>query len=145
MAAALEPIRWTLERGAAEFGIDRTTLSKHLVAKSIIAGDDSKFSTADICRAIFSDLEFETAELRREQKELTRIKKLQLARKLCVLETVVKAWHSALVDMRQKVSNWPIDETLRQDLIRELQQISTDEYFEGDAPTPEAEGDDDVP
>ncbi len=145
MPEIIPPIRWTIERAAAEFGIHRETLSSHIRAKSILAGPDEKYATADICRAVFSDLDFEMTELRREQKEMTRIKKLQLARKLCVLETVKRVWHSALVDMRQKVSNWPIDEALRQDLIRELQEIPTDEYFEGEAPTPEAEGDDDVP
>lgn len=135
--AKLKQIRWTIDIASKEFGVARQTLSKRIIASGIIPGLDDKFSTLDICHAVFSNLEVEKTGLTIEQKELTRIRKLQAAKKLCVLETVTNVWHSALVEMRQKISNWPIADALKQELIRELQDINTDEYFPADAPSPE--------
>jgi hypothetical protein len=142
--ATLKTVRWTITEAAPEFNLTRKTLSERIKSKGIEPGRDNKFSTRDICLAVFSDLENEKTQLTMEQKELTRIRKLQLARKLCVLETVQGVWHSALAEIRQRVSNWAVEDDLKQQLLKELRDIPTDDYFPKDAPSPEIGDEEDL-
>lgn len=68
MPRTLKQIRWTVEQAGSEFGIDRKTLTKHIKEKGVLPGDDGKFSTSDICVAIFSNLKLEQTEKTREEK-----------------------------------------------------------------------------
>jgi hypothetical protein len=55
----LAGLRWTMERAAVEFVIDRKTLSKRIQAASITPGSDGFFSTAQILEAMIGDYERE--------------------------------------------------------------------------------------
>lgn len=46
-------IRWTVHLAATEFGRDRETLTKLLRAQSILPGDDGKYSTLQIVKALY--------------------------------------------------------------------------------------------
>lgn len=60
-------IRWTVSMASIEFGIDARALAKRIRAESVEAGTDGKFSTADICLAIFDQLKVQRT--RREKAE----------------------------------------------------------------------------
>ena len=82
MPKAIATLRWTVERAASEFQIDRKTLTKRIRAGDILPGADGKFSTEQICAAVFGDyrreqlremraradkLEIETQSMREER------------------------------------------------------------------------------
>lgn len=67
MPAAHKPIRWTIERAAREFGIDRRTLSNRLTVIGAQA-EDGTFSTVQICDAKYGDYDAERTEKTREEK-----------------------------------------------------------------------------
>ncbi len=55
MPKPTKPIRWTRQAAAAEFELDAQTLSNRLLAASISAGDDGRFSTKQILAAVMGD------------------------------------------------------------------------------------------
>jgi hypothetical protein len=64
-------IRWSVELAASEFQIDRKTLSKRIRAGDIRPGADGKFSTEQICAAVFGDYRREQLrELRQRADKL---------------------------------------------------------------------------
>lgn len=56
MSKAFTAIRWTISAAASEFGCDDKTLSSRIRRESIEPGEDGKFSTAQICAALFGDI-----------------------------------------------------------------------------------------
>jgi hypothetical protein len=69
---AITAIRWTVERAASEFQIDRKTLTKRIRAGDVRPGADGKFSTEQICAAVFGDYRREQLrELRERATKLT--------------------------------------------------------------------------
>jgi hypothetical protein len=69
MPKPTKPIRWTRQAAAAEFGLDAQTLSNRLLAASISAGDDGRFSTKQILAAIMGDRGAELTGKTRAEKE----------------------------------------------------------------------------
>jgi hypothetical protein len=55
MAKRITTIRWTVEKAASEFQIDRRTLTKRINGADIRPGKDGRFSTEQICSAVFGD------------------------------------------------------------------------------------------
>lgn len=83
MPKEITAIRWTVERAASEFQIDRKTLTKRIRASDVVPGEDGRFSTEQICSAVFGDYR---GEQLRELKE--RADKLALENALSRKEQV---------------------------------------------------------
>lgn len=64
-----EAIRWTKEKAATEFGINPRTLAGRLATQGIRPAADQRFSTSDICKAVFGDIDGERLRLIREQAD----------------------------------------------------------------------------
>lgn len=62
-------IRWTVNSAESEFGLNRRTINKRLRQSDIQPGDDGKFSTAQICSAVFGDIDSERLRLTKEQAD----------------------------------------------------------------------------
>ena len=128
MPRTLKPIRWTIDKAASEFGIDRKTLANRIRAGGISPGDDARFSTKDICRAVFTDGEAARASLAISQRELIDLKKQQLAGNLVDPKQCQQLWDAAIIALRQKISDAPIPENVKRDILKDLQTIPIDEY-----------------
>jgi hypothetical protein len=129
----MKQARWTIGAAAPEFGVDPKTLSGRIKKEGITPGDDGKFSTLDICKAIYTDAKAADRELKTEQAEFTRIKKLKLADTLVERGFAQKLWDNVMIACRQKVQDATIPEDLKQGLIRELISIPVDDYIPKDA------------
>jgi hypothetical protein len=68
-----EPLRWSVERAAREFGLSVGTLRKALNKNSARPGEDGCYSTQEITAALFGELHLEKI---RTQRALAR--KLEL-------------------------------------------------------------------
>lgn len=93
-----------MERAAREFGVDKETISKRVTAQGIIAGKDRCFSTAEICAAVFGDIESE--KLRSERHKANLLEMDEMERKGVLIQ-------------RQTVNEW-IDkagETLKMNIM----------------------------
>ena len=69
MAKRMTTIRWSVEKAASEFQIDRKTLSKRIRGGDIQPGSDGKFSTEQICAAVFGDYRREQLREMRERAD----------------------------------------------------------------------------
>jgi hypothetical protein len=134
-------IRWSIYRAAMEFGIDRRTLARRLAAAGgIHPGDDGRYSTRDIVRAVFTDLEAERTRLTKAQADCAEIKYHELLRNWMPREPVIRLWNGTLEKMRGIISSRrDLPEPLKADLIRDLQPPNESEYL-NDTPFTEAEG-----
>lgn len=128
MPRTIKPLRWTLERAAAEFGIDRKTLAKRVTVKGIQPGDDGKFSTKEIASAVFSDGQAAKVSLALSQKENFDLRNKKLSGALVDPKQCQELWDSAMIALRQKISDAPIPEALKTELVKDLQAIPIEEY-----------------
>lgn len=88
-------VRWTVEHAATEFGPDRRTLAKALRRAGIVAGDDRKYSTQDICRAVFeSDTPRDAKD--RQHCELLRVQTENARRERIPIGIVLALWDAAI-------------------------------------------------
>jgi phage terminase Nu1 subunit (DNA packaging protein) len=71
MSKRLTPLRWSVEKAASEFQIDRRTLTKRINAGDIGPGTDGKFSTEQICAAVFGD--YRREQLREIRERATKL------------------------------------------------------------------------
>ncbi len=131
MSKTIKIVRWTVGQASQEFGRDPKTITSKLKSAGLVPGADGMFSTHDICRALFSDYESEKTRLTKEQADLAELKKLQMSKELCPVRLVDHAWTRAIVDLRQKILNLDyISQQQKNDILRDLQNIPIDEYFE---------------
>ncbi len=96
-------IRWTIEEAATEFNINPRTLSKRCKVGSIEAGKDRKFSTAQICAAVFGDIEGERLRLTRAQADEKELSNAETRKELVRFSDLLEIAHRALSAMTSTV------------------------------------------
>src|SRR5882724_9272588 len=69
MSRKTKLIRWTLNAAAIEFGCSVKTLAGQIKEYGILCGDDDKWSTSQICQAIFDSSYEQRTRLVREQAD----------------------------------------------------------------------------
>lgn len=127
--------RWDGKRAQTEFDIDADTLSKRVKANGIMAGEDGKFSTMQICAAIYGDLESERTRLTKEQANIASLKKDEMLRRLIPAELVERVWMSVLSDLRTKITNTELPDRVKKEILTDLQNLPIEEYFTDDSQT----------
>lgn len=137
MPRTLKSIRWTIELAAAEFGIDRKTLSNRAKGSGILAGDDGKFSTRDICRAVFTNGEAARASLAISQKENFDLRNRKLAGELVDPKQCQQLWDAAMIALRQKISDSKLSDAEKREVLKDLQTIPIDDYVTKNSPGPD--------
>jgi hypothetical protein len=102
-------IRWTIEHAATEFGPDRRTLAKRLADESIEPGADGRYSTRDICTAIFTSnsprdaKDRQHAELLKVQTENARRERIPIVLALAVWDSVLQSAAATLKAAKGKL------------------------------------------
>ena len=119
----IEPVRWTVEQAASEFGINPRTLSSRIKTQGIEKGNDGKFSTLDICRAIFNDYEKErTRKITEEANGFAldnAARRGQLADKADLMSRYETIWSS----MRATILNSSLTQVEKDALIDDLGKL----------------------
>lgn len=98
----LKPKRWSISNAAGEFSLDPKTLSKAIRRESIEPGEDGKFSTVQICSAIYGDIDNEKLRLVRAQADTAEMERDKMRGELLEIETVARSWEDILLGVRQK-------------------------------------------
>lgn len=135
MSRILKQLRWTIEQASYEFGIDRKTLAKRVKVAGIIPGEDNKFSTANICSAVFTDGEQARAALAVSQKENFDLKNQKLAGTLADCQLFQQVSDDIILILRQKISDAPIPQEVKIQLLKEIQGINVDEVVKANPKT----------
>lgn len=100
-------MKWSISSAALEFGCDRKTLTKGLLSTGAKVEKGGKFTTKEICAALFGDYERERAEAERLDNELRRINLAKAKGEAIEMAEVNALYNSALVPVRQMILSMP--------------------------------------
>lgn len=98
-----EPIRWTLERASREFGLDKKTLSGRVKRQGELPGEDGRWSTQQMVRAIYDDLEFERIRKTRAEADGQEMLNRKTAGELVDLEQLASRLEPVMIEMKRIV------------------------------------------
>jgi hypothetical protein len=127
----LQSIRWTIDSASAEFSRHASVISKNLKRLGIAPGADGKFSTKEICSAVFGDLDAERLKRAQKENRLLDMEIHQGERALIPAEFVQRTWLEIATALRQGILfNADIPETAKHEILNALPEIpKLDEYF----------------
>jgi hypothetical protein len=119
-------IRWTLEVAASEFNINPRTLAKRCKTASIEFGNDRKFSTVQICAAVFGDIEGERLRLTRAQADERELSNAAVRKELVNFSDLLSVAHRALSAMTACIMGMThIEVEDREKIIAQLRSAGT--------------------
>lgn len=95
-------ITWTLSAAAREFGVDRETLRRQLVEIQQSPDKAGKFTSFQICRAVFGDTHRERFRKVRAERRLAEAAAAQRERELLPAKDVERAWSFMLQQARAR-------------------------------------------
>src|SRR4051812_46609924 len=104
-ANAYQPIRWSREDACKEFGIDRATLTKRMVEKSILPGDDDRYATSQITAAVFGDLAGEKLGKAKADREKAEIEAARAKGEAILASDAEMVWSDCAVRVRSTVEH----------------------------------------
>ena len=119
--AVKESIRWTLEKAATEFGLDRTTLSKRITSSGITAGDDGKFGTLQICSAVFGDIEGEKLREKKFQADKIEMEVAEMKGALLRKSEVYAHLDKVGIELKANIMACNISEDEKRDILKTMQ------------------------
>lgn len=101
------PLRWSLEQAASEFPINPRTLAKRCKALSLEPGEDGKWSTTQICAAVFGDYESHRARKMAADADMAEDERDRQRRRLMEAEQVMRAWEGIILPAKQRLQTIP--------------------------------------
>lgn len=122
-----KPVRWTLHQACSEFDIHSSTLAKRIKTTGIEPGEDGKFSTKQICAAVFGDLDGEKLGKIKAERELLEITLAKERRILIVAADALRAWEGVMVSARQIIKGSSLSEIEKTETLKNLRSIPLDE------------------
>ena len=96
-------------------------------------GADGKFSTRQICAAVYCGMDGERLREVRHRANLLELQEQQLRRELVPVADVQRVWGAIVVAVRQYIWNCNAEETDRRRWLAELVELKVEDYFKGDA------------
>ena len=128
-----------------EFGQNRGTLTRLVRVAGIEPGGDGKFSTSQICAAIFGDKASEELRKTREEADKLALHNAEKRKTLVEAEAVYRMFQGVFISMRQTVLGSDLSDREKDELLNNLRALSYDEAKRnGIAEAPaEADGDSD--
>ena len=113
-------IRWGVETAATEFQINPRTLRKRLKALSL-EPKRGKYSTKQICAAVFGDMDGERLRLVREQADCQAIENAQARGELIHVDNLIPKLTQFTSAARQRIlSNLKLDESEKDKILGDL-------------------------
>lgn len=132
MGTKYKPLRWTIAKAASEFNWDAETLSKALKRASI-EGSNGTFSTAEIVKACFGDLDGEKLRKLTLEADLLSVELARERGQVLVTDDVRRVWSGVIVALRQVVKASGLSDAEKNECMRQIRQIDVTEYLKDDA------------
>ena len=119
-----EGMRWTLTNAATEFGCARETLRRGFRQEGIDAdAEDGRFTTAQVCKALFGDLDGEKVRLTRAQADKVEMENRVNARELIEVTAAVELAQRFCFAARQVIMLSELNEAGKNKILRELNRL----------------------
>lgn len=115
--------RWTIENAALEFGIDRKTLTGRIKTTGTLPGADGMFSTLDVAKSIYGDLEGERTRKTREEADQIAMENATTRGELLDLEDFSKRIESKASKATQIVKDFGLPEDKEEQLLNALSEL----------------------
>lgn len=129
MSRQCKPVRWTLDSAGSEFGCDSKTLGARMKRAGIGPGKDGKFSTREVCAAVFGDIDSEVLRVKKHQANLLELEEQEKRRESVSVARVEEVWGAVFVALRQAIWNCDAPEVSRRRWLGEIQSINREDYF----------------
>jgi hypothetical protein len=119
----IAPIRWTVHRAADEFGLDRHALSGRLKRSDECPGPDNLFSTQQICRVVFGDLESERIREVRSKADLNEQQLRKQAGQLVDVEDFARRYDPIFTNFVRVVKSSKLTEDDQIEILTEVAKL----------------------
>lgn len=96
-------VRWTIRDAAVEWGVSSNSLGSKLHAIGQSPGEDNKWGTTQICKAIYGDKAYEQTRLVREQADAKQVENLIAAQQLVKIHNVISYLKGVAISIRQNI------------------------------------------
>ena len=115
MPRTLKTVVWTLSLAGNEFGVDEDTVKRKLAQADIKPNAKGRFTTRQICAALYGSQHSERLELLRQQTEEKQLKNAERAGRLISIEDAEAVANRAAAAIRSRImaSTIPKDEKAR--------------------------------
>jgi hypothetical protein len=118
-------IRWTRERAASEFKLNPRTLVNRLRQQDIFPNREGKYTTLQICAAVFGDIDGEKLSLVREQRIKLQLENQEAKGELIRVDSIAEFLGKFLSAAKQRIlSNLKLDDDEKDKILKELQQCA---------------------
>lgn len=123
MSARQKRVRWTIEEAAAEFDIAPKTLAKRLKTQGVDCGDDGKWSTLQMHRAVAGDIQGERLRETKERADKLALENSQLRGTLLNVDLLRPAFSDWATAITQKVKASHLSQAEKGALLKELRDF----------------------
>jgi hypothetical protein len=117
------PLRWSVKRGAVEFGMSVMTLRKLINQASVEPGSDECYSTAELVGAIYGDLRSEKLRTQRELTKRYRLDNQIVEGSVLNRAELMKALSTIADAMTSRIMAAAVGREVKEDLLKELAGI----------------------
>ena len=121
-------IRWSIEQGSLEYAIDQKTLAGRLRKNGEIPGDDKKYSTAQICGAVFGDLEAEKTRLTRSQADMAEVELAEKRGEVVQVQSAFLTVSNMLFAVRRVITMSGLSPEAQDAIFKELQGLKVEDF-----------------
>ena len=126
-------ISWTIESAGKEFGRSRTTVAARLADAGTKPDGDGKFTTQQICAALFGSAHQARLREANARAELAEARTAILQRRWLPANAVEMAWRAIVTTIRQRLLDLPstvagsdagLSERIRKEISNALEDLS---------------------
>lgn len=121
--AEFSSVRWTLEKAAPEFDINPRTLAKRVKTSGLLPGEDGKWSTLQIHKAVSGDYEYERTRKTREEADNFALDNAQARRELVDLASLTTLTNPIMATLAQRIANLPCEAHLKDEIRRDIAKL----------------------
>lgn len=112
-----------MEQAAAEFGINPRTISARLTQEGIRPGKDERYSTKEIARAIYSDLEVERTRLVRAEAVAQERENKEKECRLINIDEFAKDYEQVYLGIVRVVKSAKLTEAEQNEILQQLHEL----------------------
>lgn len=129
---ALATIRWTQQKASTEFGIHANTLAMRLKRGGILPGEDGKYSTKQICVAMFGDIEAETLRKLTEDADKVALQNEKTRGSLVEIESVYRHFEHIFVSLRARILASGLMPEEKDEILNDLRKLKARDFTDSD-------------
>lgn len=125
-----EAIRWSLRDAECEFPVEKETLAKRLLRLGENPGEDGLFSTAQICAAVFGDLQGEKTRLAKEQADKFALENAERRKILIRVDDATEIAQRFCHNIRQIFLRTSLPDEEKNAVLKEIQRLADADFTE---------------